>query len=209
MLELIQDLGQLFPTEKSKRKFRFGLYKCHCGNEFKTQTAGVTSGNTKSCGCNIATKNGITVHRLYGTWAMMIQRTSNPKNVAYKNYGGRGIKVCDRWTDASLFIEDMYPTFAEGLSLDRIDNDKGYSQENCRWTTSQIQGSNSRVIRESNKSGYRGVYFHKQSKKWRATIVINYKSKHLGTFENKEDARDAYDKYVIENNLEHNTNKGR
>ena len=82
----------------------------------------------------------------------------NPDNIkAYKDYGGRGITVCEEWLDVANFIswaESTHPN-TEGLSLDRIDNDKGYSPENCRWVDKTIQAINQRIGR-NNTSGYVG-----------------------------------------------------
>lgn len=81
--------------------------------------------------------------RLYWIWAAMIQRCHNPKNKQFANYGGRGITVCDRWRVFKNFEADMGPRPA-GKSLDRINNNEGYSLANCRWTTSKQQNSNRR-----------------------------------------------------------------
>lgn len=83
-------------------------------------------------------------HRLYSTWNSMKQRCSNPNLRGFQNYGGRGITVDPRWLNFQNFIEDMWPSFQEGLSLDRIDNDRGYSKDNCRWTDRVTQRHNSR-----------------------------------------------------------------
>lgn len=81
--------------------------------------------------------------RLYWVWADMRQRCSNPKHKAYANYGGRGIRVCDRWREFGAFLSDMAPR-PQGGMLDRIDNDKGYLPSNCRWATRKQQNSNRR-----------------------------------------------------------------
>ena len=208
-LVLLQDLGMQYPTQNSKRRARYGLYKCHCGTEFKCVQQSVKSGKTTSCGCyqkQMVTTHGLRSHRLYKTWISMIHRCHNPKARGYENYGGRGIKVCNEWNNAQNFINDMHPSFKEGLSLDRIDNNKGYSKENCRWATREIQGRNTRILCKNNTSGFRGVTFDKKINKFKSQIRVNYKLIHLGSFLTALDAAKAYDNYIILNNLEHTKN---
>ncbi len=204
-LILLKDLGGRFATEKSKKKRRFGLYRCYCGKEFEAQIQSINDGNTKSCGCLKNTHN-LSNHRLYKIWHNMIQRCTNPKNTFYENYGERGIKVSNKWLDISNFINDMYPSYQEGLSMDRIDNNKGYSKDNCRWTTRSIQSRNTRVLKSTNTSGYRGVHWRKSLKKWISQITVDSKRIHIGSFDTAIDGAVAYDKYIIDNNLEHTKN---
>ena len=202
---LLQDLGTKYPKENSKQKRRYGLYKCFCGNEFKTQIQYVNIGDTKSCGC-LHTTHNLTNHRLYKVWYSIIQRCTNPKNKDYKNYGGRGISVCNEWLDINNFINDMFLSFAEGLTIDRENNDLDYNKNNCRWANITTQARNKRKIMCTNTSGYRGVSWHKVYKKWRTRITINNKLILLGYFDNAIDGAKAYDKYVTDNNLEHTKN---
>ena len=205
---LLEDLGMKFPTEKSKKKSRYGLYQCqYCGKEFETQVQDVKSGRTKSCGCQSkghSNPHGLTQHRLYQTWKGMKARCYNEKNPNYKDYGGRGIQVCERWLDINNFIEDMYPTYIEGLTLDRIDVDGNYEPDNCRWATLNIQQYNTREIRSNNTSGYRGVCWSKKLNKWIAQIWVDSKKIRLGCFKTTIEAGKAYETYVRINNLEHN-----
>lgn len=202
-LLLLEDLGMKYPKETSKEKKRYGLYKCHCGKEFETQTRDVKSGRVKSCGCEkIHYKHRLSRHRLYGTWNQMIKRCCNEKNDNYNNYGGKGITVCERWLNIENFINDMYPSFKEGLTLDRIDVNGNYEKSNCRWADKYIQAQNTRKIYSHNTSGYRGVHFHKRDNKWIAQVS----KKTLGSFNTSIEAAKARDKYIIDNNLEHTLN---
>jgi hypothetical protein len=83
----------------------------------------------------------------YRRWLNMRYRCSSPACRQYRDYGGRGITVCDRWQEFAAFYEDMYPTYRPGMQLDRIDNDAGYSPENCRWVTASQNTRNRRTNR--------------------------------------------------------------
>lgn len=205
---LLKDLGMIeYGNQGCKTKF--GLFKCFCGNEFKTRVQSIKRFSTKSCGCiGTNNKHKLTNHRLYATWKAMKARCNNSKSNDYKNYGGRGITVCDRWLDISNFIEDMYPSFQEGLTLDRKNLNGNYEPSNCRWVNRNIQASNTRKIRINNTSGYRGVTWNKHAKKWVARICLNFKRITLGYFDNAQDGALAYDNYILINNLEHTTNCG-
>jgi hypothetical protein len=205
---LLEDLGMRYPTKNSKYKARYGLYQCqYCSKEFETGIQSVNKGATKSCGCQsnkYKNTHGLKYHKLYGTWSQMKARCYNPKHQYFKDYGGRGIKVCDRWLDINNFIEDMYSSYLEELTLDRIDVNGNYKPDNCRWATLDTQSRNTRDICSTNTSGFRGVYWHKRENKWVASIRINYKSIYLGGYQTALEAAKAYETYVRVNNLEHN-----
>ena len=201
-LTLITDLGMLYITENSIYKKRFGIYKCYCGNEFKANTSDVKANKIVSCGCSREASN--TSHRLYATWTTMRKRCNDINSISYKNYGALGIKVCKEWDSFEQFLVDMEPTFQEGLTLDRIKNDKGYSKENCRWSTNEVQRRHTRMLYKHNKSGYRGVRVI--GKNFTAYIRVSNKDIHLGTFSTAVEAAIAFNSYVIANNLEHTLN---
>ena len=205
---LLEDLGMRYPTENSKNKYRYGLFRCqYCRKEFEAQIQSVKQGQTRSCGCQskkYRNPHGLSKHPIYSFWNSMQTRCYNPKTIGYKDYGGRDIKVCDRWMDIEKFIEDMFPSWEEGLSLDRIDVDGNYEPDNCRWTTVEVQRQNTKDIKSNNTSGFRGVYWHKNSEKWVSRITINGVDIHLGLFKVALEAGKAYERYVRTHNLEHN-----
>lgn len=126
------------------------LCRCDCGNELIVKTGYLNSGNTKSCGClnRDAARSRVLRHGKHGTseyniWQQMRYRCGNSNHPHYRNYGGRGIRVCDRWQSFDSFYADMGPR-PLGLSLDRIDNDGNYELTNCRWATRSQQNKNQR-----------------------------------------------------------------
>jgi len=139
MLTLIKT----FDTEQNKqgRFVRYGLFRCECGNEKRILVGPVKSLHTQSCGCK--NKHGMKKTPIYRSWSCMLSRCTNKKLSGYKNYGGRGITVCKRWYDFKNFYEDMGDR-PKDCTLDRIDNDKGYCKENCRWATLEQQSMNKR-----------------------------------------------------------------
>ena len=208
---LVGEPFRKYPTETSKQKATYGLFVCqYCKKEFEAQTAHIKSGNIKSCGCQINKQkitHGKTNSRFYKIWTEMIRRCISPKCKSYKNYGGRGITVCEEWLNVVNFVvwaEETHPNI-EDVSLDRIDNDKGYSPDNCRWADREIQNTNQRV-RSTNTSGYVGVGWAIRDKRWSATITVKGVQKHIGYFKTPEEAVKARDTYIIENNLPHKLN---
>lgn len=137
-----------------------------------------------------------TIHR--SRYDHMIARCYDPSEVGYKNYGERGITVCDRWigdNGLSNFCEDM-GNCPEHHTLDRIDVNGDYEPENCRWASRSLQGFNTRRLK-TNTSGRTGVYWFNRVGKWIAAIVVNGKQIHLGYFINFEDAVEAREKAEI------------
>ena len=140
----------LEPIGRNKRLEVLWKCRCDCGNETIVKTAFLTHGHTRSCGClqrekvsAIMTKHGMTGSPEHKAWSDMLQRCENPHHKAFDYYGGRNIKVCERWHDFRNFFADMGKR-PEGMTLDRTENDGNYSPENCKWVSWKEQVMNRR-----------------------------------------------------------------
>lgn len=182
--------GRLLVTSFSGREInsrgvseRFWNCLCECGKTTKVRTGGLTSGNTRSCGClalDSRTKHGMSDSRIYHIWEDMKHRCDNRNNKQFDDYGGRGITYAEDWIKFEGFLRDMGQGYEDNLTLDRIDPNGNYCKENCRWATYKEQGRN-RAISKTNKSGVMGVSLRLDSKSkepyYVAQINFNGRSK--------------------------------
>lgn len=191
--------GRLVVESLQPKKKKYGhnqwLCRCDCGNIKIIDQGNLTNGNTLSCGClhhdimlQRNTKHGKCRSPTHISWSAMKQRCYNKDNQNYKYYGGRGVRVCKRWRNSfENFLEDM-GTRPEGMTLERIDNEKGYSLDNCRWATMVDQNKNKRdtvyinfkgkVYIQSDFANYVGISSKTVSKrlkqKWPPSVIYNY-----------------------------------
>ena len=158
-----QKFGRLTVLKKAekpkhlKAKKSYWLVRCECGNEKVLVRTALTCGNTLSCGCLMeevrserSATHRLSKSRFYNIWHCMKRRCENVNDNQYHNYGGRGIKLCDRWHKFENFRDDMYDSYLafeaehgkDTASIDRIDSNKNYEPSNCRWATQLQQARN-------------------------------------------------------------------
>jgi hypothetical protein len=157
---------------RDKRGYFLWLCRCDCGNEITAGANALRSGNTKSCGCfrlerlsewgkanrthgeSLRGSKDRKPSREYRAWCGMRERCRNPNNKDFAKYGGRGLTVCERWDSSyETFLADM-GRCPPGKSLDRIDNDAGYSPVNCRWATLSEQNKNRRPLKRTDEGKF-------------------------------------------------------
>jgi len=149
--------GRLTVIERAPNKKKKPMWNClcECGNKITARSDQLKCGDTKSCGCfrkevyeqgNNRRSHGKTNHRLYRIYRGMRNRCKLENHVAYKHYGGRGIKVCDEWLcDFKKFYDwSINNGYSDNLSIDRIDSNGNYKPTNCQWVTQKVQARNTR-----------------------------------------------------------------
>jgi hypothetical protein len=144
-LTIVKDLGMV---QMNNRTRHCAIVKCACGFEKLARVSSLTTGAMKSCGCTaheklykFVYKHGMHETKIFKLWSGMFSRCYNTKHLAYKYYGKRGILICKRWHKFVNFYADMGDR-PNGKTLDRINNDKGYSPSNCKWSTYKEQANN-------------------------------------------------------------------
>lgn len=182
------------------------LCQCECGNEVSVYIANIKRSSVTSCGCMKgesiskakATKDLASKHPLWGCYNQMVRRCTVEKDKAYKNYGARGIKVCEYWMESFWnFLEDMGEKPSDEYSLERVDNSLGYCKENCKWETKSRQQFNRRLD-PNNTSGRTGVYWRKDREKWSVQIEVEGKVIRLGCYFDFDVACSVRDKAELE-----------
>jgi len=150
-----QRFGRLVVIERAENKGGHAgwLCQCNCGKDVIVSSSSLRRGLSQSCGCKrreeiscLRSKHKGTKTRLYNIWQNMLKRCNNPHSSRYSDYGGRGITVCDEWLHDFIAFRDWALThgYRDYLTIDRINNDKGYSPDNCRWATVAEQNRNKR-----------------------------------------------------------------
>ncbi len=146
-------------------------------------------------------KHGLSYHPVYPLWKNILRRCNNPNDKSYKDYGARGIKMCDLWADNALYFIRwaMCNGYKKDLEIDRVDSLRDYEPGNCRFVNRQTNVNNKRLIQGNNTSGYRGVSRKKYrdgSIRWVSIVFTKGKNKTLGTFRDAELAALVRDEYI-------------
>lgn len=183
------------------------LSKCECGKEDIVRLDELKKGKRLMCvNCGYehqGEKEKSDREALYDIWRGMKKRCYNKNVKGYRWYGAKGIKVCEEWRSNfdSFYSWCMSHGYKKGLSIDRIDGNKDYEPDNCRMATMKEQIIN-RGIQKNNKTGYIGVGYNKNGKKYNAQIKIDRKNIQLGVYNTKKEALEARNKYITDNGLD-------
>lgn len=186
------------PKPIGSKRAAWWLCKCECGNDVVVSANYLTMGRKTHCGCNKPpikgvkgrnTKHGQSQTRLYKMWIGIKGRCNNPTCSTYPNYGGKGIVIDREWNDKFEAFMDwsLSHGYAENLSIDRIDPSGNYCPDNCRWVGKDVQAFNQRM-KKNNTTGYTGVSYFKDRKKYVASIGYKGKYIYLGSFDTVEEA---------------------
>jgi hypothetical protein len=197
-------LTALYPVPNNTHHTRWHCV-CECGNTKDVLQQNLCNGHVQSCGCLLAERNAEklasinsalnrelhneTKTRLYHIWIGIKSRCFDADSSSYRNYGGRGISVCNEWANSYTAFKDwaLSAGYTDNLSIDRIDVDGDYSPNNCRWVSNSTQQFNKRKSNR-NTSGHVGVSWNKKERRWVAYITKDHVVHWLGLFDNIDDA---------------------
>lgn len=193
------DLTVLCRSKNAKDSHAFWTCKCDCGNIVTVESNKLRTGHTTSCGCKLRkvliernTTHGKSHTRLYRIWGLMKDRCNNPRTPCFERYGARGIHVCDEWKNFYPFYQWAISNgYSDHLSIDRIDNSKGYSPDNCQWTDAKTQNNNTRKNHFIDFDGY-----HKTISEWAEFL-------HIPVYSIQNRLRHSSDSKVIEKLYKH------
>lgn len=197
-LTMIEKIG-IKEVGNNGKRLSCAIFKCDCGNEKQIIIAKVKNGRTLSCGCLHKRmfnhkKHGLTKHPLFSKWTDIKSRCYNKNVDMYKNYGGRGIKVCDEWLNdfMSFYNWSIENGWEEGLQIDRVNFNGDYEPNNCQFITgAENCAIGKRRVRKDNKYGFVGVYFKKATNKFGAEITSDTRQRHIGYYNTLEEAVEA------------------
>lgn len=205
---------------KGKKKRRF-LVCCECGVQKEVNLGALLNGTTKTCGnkqCSLSATHGLSRSQIYKIWQNIVARCDVVKKCgAWYKYGAKGIRVCEEWKGTEGFLRFYEWSLNNGYkrekmsngrnryTIDRIDGTKGYSPDNCRWVDYEAQNCNLSML-STNKSGYKGVSWSKEQKKWLCVISIHNHSVRIGAYNTQKEAVEARNNFIDKHKLPHQKN---
>lgn len=169
----------------------YWLFECECGKEKVINASVVRQGKVISCGCYAkqqlkqrATSHGMSKTRTYNIWVGIKQRCLNPKDTGYHNYGAKGISITDEWLDFENFFKDMGEV-PNNYTIERLNNEKGYSKENCTWADRSTQNINKTYLNKT--TGIKNISYNERDDSFSVGIARN-KKRYRKEFKKLEDA---------------------
>lgn len=182
---------------------------CDCGKSHTAQGSHLRHGGVTSCGCakTEITRERWTKHGLHGSpeyrsWASMMGRCYNEKSRQYRNYGARGITVCPEWHDVANFIHDMGAP-PDGMTLERIDNESGYSRGNCTWASKRDQSWNTRRVYGPKQRP--AIDVDDRGGRFRCQVGVGQRHVNVGTYDTLDKAVAARNQFLL--NLDNATSE--
>ncbi len=219
MPKFLRETEMKYPYKNARWKTKFAIYECECGTEYEAVMAQVKSGtqyqHCSMCSDKIRkkklslskTRHGEKGSKLYQVYYSIIFRTENIKCDQYDDYGGRGIKMCPEWRNdnKAFFTWAKDNGYIDGLTIERKNNNIGYSPDNCIWADRYVQAQNQRRKKRDLPTG--ATWHGRKTKRIRVQITSNGKRYSLGVFKTKKEAANAYNDFCIKNNTNHTQNK--